>query len=164
MTTMRKINYPILIAVSLAMAFFCLAYPIYVIWPFRHQGPRELAVALAVIRIRPIVTALVSLTAMLLLVRYWRLQRRLIRRILAAAAVLAVCGCAALSRVNVYEIMFHPMDSPSFEAAQASKLDGKEMVIAVNIGGSARAYPIRIISYHHIANDTLGGVPIVATY
>jgi hypothetical protein len=47
---------------------------------------------------------------------------------------------------------------------QNTKLDGKEMVIAVNVGGAARAYPIRIISYHHIANDTVGGVPIVATY
>ena len=69
-----------------------------------------------------------------------------------------------LSHVNVYERMFHPMGSPSFETAQATRLDGKEMVIAVDIGGAARAYPIRILSYHHIANDTVGGVPIAATY
>jgi thiol:disulfide interchange protein len=161
---MRKLNYPILIALAFAIAFFCLAYPIYVIRPFRHQGPHELAAALAVIQIRPVVTVLASLAAALFLWLYWRSQPRRNGRIGAAAAVLAVWVCAVLSHVNVYERMFHPMGLPSFEAAQATRLDGKEMVIAVNVGGVARAYPIRILSYHHIANDTVGGVPIVATY
>jgi len=161
---MRKFKYPILILLSLAIAFFCLSYPMYVIRPFRHQGPRELAVALAVIQIRPIVTVLMSVAAVLSLVLYWRAQHRWLRRIAVAFAVLLVCVCTALSRVNVYEIMFHPMGPPSSEPVQNTKLDGKEMVIAVNVGGAARAYPIRIISYHHIANDTVGGVPIVATY
>ena len=161
---MRKLNYSILIVLAFAVAFFCLAYPIYVIRPFRHQGPRELAAALAVIQIRPVVTVLASLAAALFLWLYWRSQPRRPGRFGAAAAVLAVCLCAALSHVNVYERMFHPMGSPSFETAQATRLDGKEMVIAVDIGGAARAYPIRILSYHHIANDTVGGVPIAATY
>jgi|SRR5271165_765905 len=161
---MRKFKYPILILLCLAIAFFCLAYPMYVIRPFRHQGPRELAVALAVIQIRPIVTVLVSLSAVVSLVLYWRVQHRWLRRIAVTFAVLAVCACTALARVNVYEIMFHPMGPPSSEPVQTTKLDGKEMVIAVNVGGAARAYPIRVISYHHIANDTVGGVPIVATY
>jgi thiol:disulfide interchange protein len=161
---LRKLNYPILIALAFAMAFFCLAYPVYVIRPFRHQGPRELAAALAVIQIRPVVAVLASLTAALFLWLYGRSQPRRAPRIRAAAAVLAVWVCAALSHVNIYERMFHPMGSPSFETAQATRLDGKEMVIAVNVGGVARAYPIRILSYHHIANDTVGGVPIVSTY
>ncbi len=161
---MRKSHYLILILLCLAIAFFCLAYPMYVIRPFRHQGARELAVALAVIQIRPIVTVLVSLVAVLSLILYWRIQPRLLRRIAVTAAVLLVCACTAFSRVNVYEIMFHPMGPPASEPVQSTKLDGKEMVIAVNVGGATRAYPIRIISYHHIANDTVGGVPIVATY
>jgi hypothetical protein len=43
-------------------------------------------------------------------------------------------------------------------------LDGAEEVIAVHIGTAARAYPVRSMSYHHIVNDVLGGLPIVATY
>ena len=161
---MRKSHYLILILLCLAIAFFGLAYPMYVIRPFRHQGPRELAAALAVIQIRPIVTALVTLAALFTLVLYWRVQRRRLRRIAVTFAVLLVCACTALSRVNVYEMMFHPMGPPSSEPVQNTKLDGKEMVIAVNVGGAARAYPIRIISYHHVINDVLDGVPIVATY
>ena len=45
--------------------------------------------------------------------------------------------------------MFHPAGAPAFQPARASKLDGDEKVLAVN----AHAYPIRIISYHHIVND-----------
>jgi len=84
---MRKLNYPVLIALAFAMAFFCLAYPIYVVRPFRHQGPRELAAALAVIQIRPVVTVLASLAAALFLWLYWRSQPRRNGRIRAAAAV-----------------------------------------------------------------------------
>ena len=160
---MRAFRYPALLLLSLATALFCLAYPVYVIQPFRPQGPRELQLALLVVRIRPVVTLLACAAAVLLLALSWR-GRRLAARIGLAAAVLGVFACAALTRINVYEIMFHPMGSPTFEAAAASGLDGKEMVIAVNVDHVARAYPIRVLSYHHIANDTVGGVPIVATY
>jgi len=60
--------------------------------------------------------------------------------------------------------MFRPMDRPSFLPASQTKLDGGEEVIAVRVGRAARAYPIRSLSYHHIVNDVLGGLPIVATY
>jgi hypothetical protein len=75
-----------------------------------------------------------------------------------------VSAVALLSRINVYEVMFHPFERPSFSNADQAKLDGDEKVIAVSVAQVARAYPIRIISYHHIVNDTLDGVPIVATY
>lgn len=71
---------------------------------------------------------------------------------------------ALLCRVNVYEKMFHPLDRPSFEPALTSKLGATERVIAVKVNGEARAYPIRIVSYHHIVNDFVAGIPIVATY
>ena len=38
------------------------------------------------------------------------------------------------------------------------------ILIAINVAGVARAYPIRIVSYHHIVNDVVNGEPIVATY
>ncbi len=69
-----------------------------------------------------------------------------------------------LAQVNVYEIMFHPLGRPSFSAARDSKLDNREMIIAVKMNGIARAYPIRDLAYHHIANDAIGKTAIVATY
>ena len=60
--------------------------------------------------------------------------------------------------------MFHPLGAPDFESAGESMLDKDEKLVAIEVNGAARAYPIRGMSYHHIVNDTVGGVPIVATY
>ena len=54
----------------LAISLICVAYPIYVIWPFRHQGAGELAIALLVSRYRPILTALAAIAAVLALAGY----------------------------------------------------------------------------------------------
>jgi len=102
--------------------------------------------------------------ALVALVWYWRRERRWLRRIASAAAALAVAGMGLASRVNIYELMFHPLGPPAFVAAGQSKLDGDEMVIAIHVGTVARAYPIRNISYYHIVNDLVDGVPIAATY
>jgi Protein of unknown function (DUF3179) len=147
-----------------AASLFFLVYPIYVIRPFRHQGAAELRLALEVLRFRPIVMIVVVALAAMAGVQYWRAVRVWWRRALAVIAGLAVLGFAALSRINIYELMFHPVDRPEFVEETATKLDGTEKVLAVHIGDEARAYPIRSISYHHIVNDRLGGVPIAATY
>lgn len=39
-----------------------------------------------------------------------------------------------------------------------------DRVVGVEIGGEARAYPLRILNWHEVANDTVGGVPIAVTY
>jgi len=154
----------LMLAPCLALSLAALAYPLYVIRPFRPQGVTELTMALAVLRFRPLLEAMFALAAMATLVWYWLREPRWGRRCGAIAGTFLVCASAGLSRVNVYEQMFHPLDHPSFSPVAESKLDGKEKVIAVTIGSVARAYPIRGMSYHHIVNDTLGGVPIVATY
>lgn len=46
----------------------------------------------------------------------------------------------------------------------ADWLDAQEPVIALEIGGEARAYPLQILTWHEIANDTLGGKPIAVTF
>ena len=142
--------------ICLAVALFCLAYPFYVIWPFRYQGGRELQVALFVTRYRGIVEVMAA--AIALAVAWASRKTGLI------VVALTVLACAALSRVNLYERMFRPISTISFGAAADSKLDGDEKMIAVVIGSAVRAYPVRSISYHHIVNDVVGDVPIVATY
>lgn len=148
----------------LLLSLFCIVYPAYVIYPFRAQGARELAVALVVTQWRPLATLLCCAAALAALFFYWRAQASRWRRVLATAGAVFVCALAALARVNIYELMFHPDERPSFAAASATKLDKDEKVIAVKVGASARAYPIRIISYHHVINDILDKSAIVATY
>ena len=59
-----------------------------------------------------------------------------------------------------------PIDAP--EIAPVSDafrvLDAAETVIAVESGGERRAYPLSILIWHEIVNDTLGGTPIAVTY
>ena len=59
-----------------------------------------------------------------------------------------------------------PLDRPRFvsPSSAAHFLTGREPVIAVAIGDQARAYPLQILLWHEIVNDTLGGEPIAITY
>jgi hypothetical protein len=45
-----------------------------------------------------------------------------------------------------------------------TSLDPREPVIAIEVNGDARAYPLDILLQHEIVNDVIGGVPIVVTY
>jgi len=59
-----------------------------------------------------------------------------------------------------------PLDKPRFTSSTraAGSLNSREPLIAVVIAGRARAYPLQILLWHEIVNDTLGGVPIAVTY
>ena len=48
------------------------------------------------------------------------------------------------------------------EAAQW--INDTDVVVGVEIDGDARAYPIRIIAWHEMVNDTIGGVPVSLAY
>jgi hypothetical protein len=58
------------------------------------------------------------------------------------------------------------IDDPKFVpvAAREDWLADREPVIGLEIDGDARAYPLRILTWHEIANDTVGGVPVAVTY
>jgi hypothetical protein len=149
---------------SLAVSLICVVYPLYVIRPFRAQGARELAAALMIERVQGAITLASAIAALAAVLWYWPSEPRTRRRVLAAAGAGFGCVLAALARVNIYELKFHAMDHASFAAASRVKLDQDEKVLAVKIGASARAYPIRSLSYHHMVNDVMDKVAIVATY
>lgn len=39
-----------------------------------------------------------------------------------------------------------------------------ELIIALELNGETRAYPIRLLSLHEIVNDTIGGEPVIITW
>ena len=59
-----------------------------------------------------------------------------------------------------------PLDNPQFTTvADADQwLEAQEPVIAFELNGAAKAYPLQILTWHEIVNDTVGGVPVVATF
>jgi hypothetical protein len=57
------------------------------------------------------------------------------------------------------------IDDPKFVAlADVKDIAGTEPVIGFSHNGDARAYPLRILIWHEIVNDTVGGLPITVTY
>jgi hypothetical protein len=58
------------------------------------------------------------------------------------------------------------IDDPRFEPAAtvARPPAPREAVMSLEIGGDARAYPLAILMWHEIVNDTVGGVPVAVTY
>jgi hypothetical protein len=49
-------------------------------------------------------------------------------------------------------------------AAQATYLEPGEPVFGVSLNGDSRAYPLRILDWHEMANDVVGGVPVSLAY
>ncbi|TMG45317.1 MAG: DUF3179 domain-containing protein [Chloroflexi bacterium] len=59
-----------------------------------------------------------------------------------------------------------PLDDPTFEetALADAWLKPQEPVIVVAESGTARAYPLQVLIWHEIVNDTFGQRPIVVTF
>jgi hypothetical protein len=58
------------------------------------------------------------------------------------------------------------IDNPVFESIEAARdwVDGQAPVIALEVNGEAKAYPMAIMTWHEITNDTIGGEPVVVTF
>jgi len=57
------------------------------------------------------------------------------------------------------------IDQPVFApAGTITDIGPQEPVITVREGGAVKAYPVRILMWHEIVNDTVGGLPLVITY
>jgi Protein of unknown function (DUF3179) len=57
------------------------------------------------------------------------------------------------------------LTNPKHVAAdEADYLEHDELVFGVEIAGDARAYPLRILDWHEMVNDVVGGVPVTLAY
>lgn len=57
------------------------------------------------------------------------------------------------------------LDDPRMvPAGEARYLRDDEAVFGVVLGGEARAYPLRILDWHEMLNDVVGGVPVTLSY
>ena len=60
---------------------------------------------------------------------------------------------------------FVPLDTPEFlTAKEATYLPDDDLVLGLEWEGEARAYPIRMLTFHHIVNDEIAGRPFLVTY
>lgn len=60
---------------------------------------------------------------------------------------------------------FVELRTPRFvPAAQADFLRSEDRVVGVNENGVAKAYVVYVMAFHHIIQDQLGNMPILATW
>ena len=60
---------------------------------------------------------------------------------------------------------FVPLDNPAIVSAEAATfLQPADRVLGLTVGGESRAYPINMMTFHHVANDVLGGLPVLVTF
>ncbi|VAV94284.1 hypothetical protein MNBD_ALPHA08-23 [hydrothermal vent metagenome] len=57
------------------------------------------------------------------------------------------------------------LDSPKLITAdEADYMKDDDLIFGVEINGDARAYPLRIMGWHEMFNETIGGVPVALAY
>ncbi len=59
-----------------------------------------------------------------------------------------------------------PIDDPKFTTTKAASawIGEHEPVIAFELNGDVRAYPLQIMTWHEIVNDEVAGVPVAVTF
>ena len=59
-----------------------------------------------------------------------------------------------------------PLDDPKFTTFQDADqwLGGQEPVIALELNGDTRAYPLQIMTWHEIVNDVVGGLSVAVIF
>jgi len=138
--------------------------PVGLIIPFKAQTQRGLAIAFNLRRWSPSLTLVAAVAALALVVWLWRATRWWRRPALVIALMLTFTA-TWFARQNHFEWMFNPLPNAAYAKASDDPFTGdSDMLLTVEINGDAVAYPVRLMAYHHLVQDVVGGTPLVATY
>ncbi len=143
--------------VALTVAAFFIFWPWWALLPSHPQSKDVVLIAARVVawrwRILPLCFAA---CVRALIARRYSIGIWLVAFLTAA--------CWPLMLVNPFEQNSKPLPSPKFVSTWESEMDGNERVLAITVRGQSRAYPLRVLAYHQIVNDTIDWVAVVATY
>jgi hypothetical protein len=149
----------------LLLSIALVAIPVFLIQPFRPQTLRALEISYVLRHWSPLATVIILVGAFALVVSQWVQARRWWRKALLVVLLLLTFVPAWFARQNHFEWMFNPLRHSAYvKANDATFVRDSDMVLAVKINNEAVAYPVRLMAYHHIVSDVVGGTPICATY
>lgn len=149
----------------LGLSIVLVAIPVFLIQPFRPQTQRALEISYLLRRWSPMATVVLLIATFVLVIWQWPRARRWWRKALLVVLLLLSLVPAWFARQNHFEWMFNPLRNSAYvKAKDASFVRDSDMVLAVKINNEAVAYPVRLMAYHHIVSDVVGGTPICATY
>ena len=163
MTLSRRAAWALLLGLALLVVLM-IVVPGMLIRPFAPQTPAGVSLSFLLRRWSPLVSLLGLAGGLWLAARIWR-GSRIVARIGSALVVLLLGAGAWLSRQDYFEWMFAPLPDARFvRVAAADFVQPNDLVITATLNGESVAYPVRQIAYHHLVEDAIGKVPIVATY
>jgi phosphoglycerol transferase MdoB-like AlkP superfamily enzyme len=154
----------LLLSVTL-IALVAVLVPALLIQPFKLQTAERLKISYALHHWSPIITLLALAFALLIGISLWNQTRGWWRRTCLVFLFLPLLVATWFARQNHFEWMFKPLPNAGFaNANDAGFVSEGDMVLAVELNGDAAAYPVRQVAYHHVVQDTIGGIPALVTY
>jgi hypothetical protein len=160
----RRSTFVSLLVVTLVALAVTIA-PVWIIQPFKPQSARGLELAYAMRRWSPWVTLIAMALGLFLVVQLWRGARRGWKKGVLLMMLIPLIAASWFARQNHFEWMFNPLANATYaKANEAGFVDEGDIVMAVERNGEAAAYPVRLMAYHHLVQDVVGGTPLVATY
>jgi hypothetical protein len=155
----------ITLLVIVLMALAIVLVPVWIIQPFRPQSGRGLALSYALRRWSPLATIIALAIGSFLVAWLWRGSDRWWSKAILLVLVVPMLAATWFARQNHFEWMFRPVASAAYaKTSEAAFVADTDMVMAVESNGEAVAYPVRLMAYHHLVQDVVGGTPLVATY
>ncbi len=160
----RRLAWLFLLGLILAAIAIVVA-PVWIIQPFKPQTARGVVVSYSLRRWSPLLTLLTFVAALFLAGWLWRGSHRWWKKAFLVILLIPLLASTWFARQNHFEWMFHPLAHAAYaKVSEAGFVDNADIVMAVESNGEAAAYPIRLMAYHHVVQDVVGGTPIVATY
>jgi hypothetical protein len=160
----RWLRWVLLFVVTL-IALVAVLVPALWIQPFKLQTPERLKISYALRNWSPLITLLALAVGVAIGISLWNRTRPWWRKLCLVSLFIPILLAAWFARQNHFEWMFQPLPNAAFaKVNDAGFVAEDEMILSVELNGDAAAYPIRQIAYHHVVQDTIGGIPVLVTY
>lgn len=155
----------IFLLVVTLVALAIVLTPAWIIQPFKPQTARGVELSYVMRRWSPWITLIALALGLFLVARLWRGSRRWWKKALLVVILIPLLASTWFARQNHFEWMFNPLPNANYvKIDEAGFVGNEDIVLAVESNGEAVAYPVRLMAYHHLVDDVVGGTPIVATY
>ncbi|HAF21502.1 MAG TPA: hypothetical protein DHU55_03335 [Blastocatellia bacterium] len=160
----RRVAWITLLVIAL-ISLAIVLLPVWIIQPFRPQSQRGLEASYAMRRWAPLLTVMILAAGLMLVLWLWRGARRWWRKALLVMVLVPLLASTWFARQNHFEWMFNPLAHAAYaKTSEAGFVADSDIVMSVESNGEAVAYPVRLMAYHHVVQDIVGGTPLVATY
>jgi MFS family permease len=160
----RRIAWIALLVIALT-SLVIVILPAWIIQPFKPQSQRGLEISFALRSWSPLATVLALAFGLVLVAWLWRASHRWWRKAFLIVILMPLFVSTWFARQNHFEWMFNPLPNPAYaKASDAAFVADDDIVMSVENNGETAAYPVRLMAYHHVVQDVVGGTPIVATY